>query len=72
MSVCPALTIRSANRKRRPLELLFASSVFSWRDPTGHGFFARIPRSVFRVVTRSWHMYPVGFRFGLGLIGARR
>ncbi|CDX14226.1 High-affinity nickel transport protein [Mesorhizobium plurifarium] len=33
---------------------------------TGRGFLARIFRPVFRVVTRSWHMYPVGFLFGLG------
>ena len=32
----------------------------------GRGFFARIFRSVFRVVSRSWHMYPIGFLFGLG------
>jgi high-affinity nickel-transport protein len=30
------------------------------------GFFARIFRPLFRTVTRSWHMYPVGFLFGLG------
>ncbi|MER8716614.1 HoxN/HupN/NixA family nickel/cobalt transporter [Mesorhizobium sp. M1295] len=30
------------------------------------GFLARIFRPVFRVVTKSWHMYPVGFLFGLG------
>ena len=30
------------------------------------GFLARIFRPVFRVVTQSWHMYPVGFLFGLG------
>lgn len=27
---------------------------------------ARIFRPLFRVVTRSWHMYPIGFLFGLG------
>jgi nickel/cobalt transporter (NiCoT) family protein len=32
----------------------------------GGGFFTRIFRSVFRVVSRSWHMYPIGFLFGLG------
>jgi nickel/cobalt transporter (NiCoT) family protein len=32
----------------------------------GRGFFSRIFRPVFRVVERSWHMYPVGFLFGLG------
>jgi high-affinity nickel-transport protein len=32
----------------------------------GRGFFARIFRRLFRVVSRSWHMYPIGFLFGLG------
>jgi nickel/cobalt transporter (NiCoT) family protein len=32
----------------------------------GRGLLARVFRSVFRVVSRSWHMYPVGFLFGLG------
>src|SRR3569623_1768355 len=32
----------------------------------GRGFFARIFRRVFGVVRHSWHMYPVGFLFGLG------
>lgn len=32
----------------------------------GHGFLARLFRPVFRVVSRSWHMYPIGFLFGLG------
>jgi high-affinity nickel-transport protein len=32
----------------------------------GRGFLARIFRPMFRVVTRSWHMYPIGFLFGLG------
>jgi len=32
----------------------------------GGGFLARIFRPMFRVVTRSWHMYPIGFLFGLG------
>lgn len=32
----------------------------------GRGFLARIFRPVFRVVSRSWHMYPIGFLFGLG------
>jgi high-affinity nickel-transport protein len=32
----------------------------------GRGLIARIFRPVFRVVSRSWHMYPVGFLFGLG------
>jgi high-affinity nickel-transport protein len=30
------------------------------------GFFSRIFRPVFKLVTRSWHMYPLGFLFGLG------
>jgi high-affinity nickel-transport protein len=30
------------------------------------GFLARIFRPVFRLVTKSWHMYPLGFLFGLG------
>ncbi|HEY4164133.1 MAG TPA: HoxN/HupN/NixA family nickel/cobalt transporter [Dongiaceae bacterium] len=33
---------------------------------SGRGFFARIFRPMFRVVTRSWQMYPIGFLFGLG------
>lgn len=32
----------------------------------GGGLSARIFRPVFRVVSRSWHMYPIGFLFGLG------
>jgi high-affinity nickel-transport protein len=30
------------------------------------GFFARIFRPLFRVISHSWHMYPLGFLFGLG------
>jgi high-affinity nickel-transport protein len=30
------------------------------------GFLARIFRPVFRLVAHSWHMYPIGFLFGLG------
>jgi high-affinity nickel-transport protein len=30
------------------------------------GFMTRIFGRLFRVVTRSWHMYPIGFLFGLG------
>ena len=30
------------------------------------GFFARIFRTMFRLITRSWHMYPLGILFGLG------
>jgi high-affinity nickel-transport protein len=32
----------------------------------GGGVLARLFRPLFRVVTRSWHMYPIGFLFGLG------
>lgn len=32
----------------------------------GGGILARIFRPMFKVVTRSWHMYPIGFLFGLG------
>jgi high-affinity nickel-transport protein len=32
----------------------------------GGGIFTRIFRPLFRVVSRSWHMYPIGFLFGLG------
>lgn len=32
----------------------------------GRGLIARVFRPLFRVVSRSWHMYPVGFLFGLG------
>ena len=30
------------------------------------GFLARIFRPVFGMIRRSWHMYPLGFLFGLG------
>lgn len=30
------------------------------------GFIARLFRPLFRLITRSWHMYPLGFLFGLG------
>jgi high-affinity nickel-transport protein len=30
------------------------------------GFFGRIFRGLFRLIERSWHMYPLGFLFGLG------
>ncbi|MFM0554356.1 HoxN/HupN/NixA family nickel/cobalt transporter [Paraburkholderia sediminicola] len=30
------------------------------------GFLARMFRPLFRLITRSWHMYPLGFLFGLG------
>ena len=32
----------------------------------GRGFIARVFRPVFGIVSRSWHMYPIGFLFGLG------
>lgn len=32
----------------------------------GRGLLARISRPLFRLVSRSWHMYPIGFLFGLG------
>lgn len=32
----------------------------------GRGLLARLFRPVFRVVSHSWHMYPIGFLFGLG------
>ena len=32
----------------------------------GRGLMARIFRPLFGTVTRSWHMYPLGFLFGLG------
>ena len=38
------------------LDLLLASG----------GFFARIFRRLFRLIEQSWHMYPLGFLFGLG------
>ncbi len=30
------------------------------------GFFTRIFRRLFALISRSWHMYPLGFLFGLG------
>jgi high-affinity nickel-transport protein len=30
------------------------------------GLVARVARPLFRLVTRSWHVYPIGFLFGLG------
>ncbi|HEY6257442.1 MAG TPA: HoxN/HupN/NixA family nickel/cobalt transporter [Xanthobacteraceae bacterium] len=32
----------------------------------GGGMFARACRSLFRLIRASWHMYPLGFLFGLG------
>jgi len=34
--------------------------------PFGGGLLARLLRPALRAVTRSWHMYPLGFLFGLG------
>jgi high-affinity nickel-transport protein len=33
---------------------------------SSRGFFTRLFRRFFRLVSRSWHMYPIGFLFGLG------
>jgi high-affinity nickel-transport protein len=33
---------------------------------SGRGLLARMFRPLFRMVTRSWHMFPIGFLFGLG------
>jgi nickel/cobalt transporter (NiCoT) family protein len=33
---------------------------------SNRGFLARIFRPVFKMIRRSWHMYPLGFVFGLG------
>jgi nickel/cobalt transporter (NiCoT) family protein len=33
---------------------------------SGRGFLSRLLRSLFAVIRRSWHMYPLGFLFGLG------
>jgi high-affinity nickel-transport protein len=30
------------------------------------GFLSRVFRSIFRLIRKSWHMYPLGFLFGLG------
>ncbi|MGC2270467.1 MAG: HoxN/HupN/NixA family nickel/cobalt transporter, partial [Candidatus Sulfotelmatobacter sp.] len=32
----------------------------------GRGFLSRMFRPMFRMISRSWHMYPLGFLFGLG------
>jgi high-affinity nickel-transport protein len=32
----------------------------------GRGLLARLFRPMFRLIRRSWHMYPLGFLFGLG------
>lgn len=33
---------------------------------TGRGLLARLFQPLFRIIGRSWHMYPLGFLFGLG------
>lgn len=33
---------------------------------SGHGVLGRLLGPMFRIVTRSWHMYPLGLLFGLG------
>jgi high-affinity nickel-transport protein len=35
-------------------------------DLAAGGFMTRIFGRLFKIVTRSWHMYPIGFLFGLG------
>jgi len=32
----------------------------------GQGFLTRLFRPLFRIISKSWHMYPLGFLFGLG------
>jgi len=32
----------------------------------GRGFLAALFRRLFRIISRSWHMYPLGFLFGVG------
>ena len=34
--------------------------------PGNRGFLSRLFRPVFKMISRSWHMYPLGFLFGLG------
>jgi nickel/cobalt transporter (NiCoT) family protein len=33
---------------------------------SGQGFFTRLLRPLIRMIAKSWHMYPLGFLFGLG------
>jgi len=47
---------RGENYVAEELDLMLAKS----------GFFARIFRRLFRMIGKSWHMYPLGFLFGLG------
>jgi nickel/cobalt transporter (NiCoT) family protein len=54
---------RSFQRARRgePVEEQELNMLLS-----GRGFLARIFRPLFRMVSRSWQMFPIGFLFGLG------
>jgi high-affinity nickel-transport protein len=47
---------RGGKLVERDLDLLLAS----------RGFFGRLFRGLFRLIERSWHMYPLGLLFGLG------
>lgn len=33
---------------------------------SSRGFFARLTKPLLRIVSKSWHVYPIGFLFGLG------
>lgn len=48
-------------RKSREYDEEYAEKVFDSK-----GFFARFFRPLFKLVSKSWHMYIVGFLFGLG------
>lgn len=48
-------------RKNRKYDEEYAEKVFDSK-----GFFARLFRPLFKLVNKSWHMYVVGFLFGLG------
>jgi high-affinity nickel-transport protein len=48
--------IRTGGFKNEQLEALLES----------RGLFARILKPLFRLISRSWHVYPLGFLFGLG------
>jgi len=47
---------RSGRLETGQLELLLS----------GQGFFTRLLRPIIRMIAKSWHMYPLGFLFGLG------
>ncbi len=55
-------TWRLFRRARRGAPLPLGEAAFS----EAPGFLTRLFRPLFRVVTREWHMYLVGFLFGLG------